>query len=284
MSLALQGTCFLLNIMAFVLLIVINVIIHKAGLHDNQYHLIRFLTIADTSFSFNVILFVILVFIMKVEVNTLSKVLGCTGYWIHGLSLTITIFLTLDRLIAVKHAIYYQTYVTKARINKLLLISAFVLAAIVSSIYIFDDSEHEMNTVWYSTYSVVIYTTCIRLLTCICIIVFGKITRDVRNKNEARLAARHSSVMKREELKNPKKLRRSIKDIIHLNFWTCIFIIPASISSILMLIDIGEHKELWIFSIFAFTALSVSNPIIYIFSFNKIRKYIFKQRRTNTLQ
>ena len=77
------------------------------------------------------------------------------------------------------------------------------------------------------------------------------------------------------------KIKRGIKDVVVLNFWTCIFLVPVSVLSILSLLDVGLESELLLqCNMFAYSAQVLSNLIIYIFSQSKIRDFINPKKRT----
>lgn len=272
-----------LHLVILSLLMAINRVIHKACLQDHQYYIIRILSLTDAFFSCTTITFATLL-LAGLKGETLRVVIGFLGYLLYCTSLLLTALLTLDRLIAVKYCLYYRTYVTRKRINIAVLLATCFSVLVLFSILIWDESE-EIPLVWWTTKSAFIYVTSIRLFVCQCIIITGKITMNIRKENEVRLKSNTQNLrfgVKAENLKKLQKLKRSVKDIIHLNFWTCIFLIPNTTVTLLMLFDVNvgwSKNGLALANVFAFTLQSLSNPIVYATSFSKIRNYLFISRR-----
>ena len=280
-------SCFL-HVLILSLLIFINMVIRKACLRSHQYYIICILSITDALFSCNIIVFAILL-IADLRSENLRLVIGYLGYFLYCSSTLITGLLTLDRWIAVKYCLYYHTYVTRRKINMATLLALTFTATTLLFIFIWDKSEELSSLVWWSTKGVLIYVMTVRLVLCVCIIVTGKMTLKMRKDNEERLKRnaqlRHGVI--EENLKTLQKLKRSVKDIIHLNFWTCIFIVPISTVSFLILLnfDLGLSKnDLALANVFSFTLQSLSNPIVYATSFSKIRKHLkIKRKRVNSI-
>lgn len=283
MSKRIQATSCFLHVIILSLLIAINMVIRKACLKDHQYYIIRILSLTDALFSCNVIVFSILL-LADMPSENLKIVVGYLGYFLHCTSILITSLLTIDRWVAVKYCLYYRTYVTKCRINMATFLTVAFSASPLMCIFILDKSEEMSSFIWWSTRAVIIYVTVIRLVVCICIIVTGKLTMKIRQDNEERLKKNTQLRygIKEENLKTLQKLKRSVKDIIHLNFWTCIFIIPISTVSILILFDINfgwSNHMLSLANVFSFSVHSLSNPIIYAKSFSKIRRHLTIKRK-----
>ena len=289
MSRRIQVTSFFLHVVIFSLLTLINMVIRKA-LKDHQYYIIRILSFTDSLFSCNVIVFSILM-LADMSSENLRIVVGLLGYILYCTSMLVTSLLTIDRLIAVKYCLYYRTYVTKRRINMATFLTFALSACPLLCFFVWDKSKELPSFIWWTTRGVIVYVTVIRLVVCVCIIVTGKLTLKIRKDNEERLKInsqlRHG--VKEENLKALQKLKRSVKDIIHLNFWTCIFIIPISTVSILILFDIDlgwSNHELGLANVFSFSLQSLSNPIVYATCFSKIRKHliikIIKRKRISS--
>ena len=132
---------------------------------------------------------------------------------------------------------------------------------------------------FYSNRFIMGYVTFVRLLTCVAIVILGKAILCKRSQNEKELKRRNNiHGTEAESLDILKILKRGIKDVIKLNFWTCIFVVPMGLAS--LLITIGREEEIIIISLFFTSAVYlVSNPIIYLLCFTKIRQFWWRSGR-----
>ena len=134
-----------------------------------------------------------------------------------------------------------------------------------------------------------IYLTVINALSCIVLLIIGKITIYLRNQSEIELKKRTNLHGRdAEKLDRTKHLKRGIKDVFQLNLWTCIFLLPMIITVSLTFLDSSIRLK-WVFSInvMATSVYTLSNPIIYLTCFSKIRKFwlkIFVERRVQPTQ
>ena len=182
---------------------------------------------------------------------------------------------------AVKFGITYQLIVNKKKLIVLIAIAFIFNALVYGLIYVFDTKLNV--TYWKQTFSSIIYTNLIRIGTCVGIITMGKITLKIRKSKiiNIRKMTVPAHGEQAENLDALTKIKRGIKDVVVLNFWTCIFLVPVSLLSILSLFDIGmERKIILQCNIFAYSIQVLSNPIIYIFSQSKIRNFIKPKNRT----
>ena len=279
MSVAIQSISAILHGIVIILLIFIHNVIRKARLHNNQYYLIRILSVMDTGFSANAFIYVVLL-LCQIERSKLSLVFGFGGYLFHALSMKTVLLLAIDRYIAVKYCLHYELYVTKRRINMVVGSLVVLTILVLSGCYFFDQSDITSFS-WHSTYAIVVYLTTVRFLVCAIILQIGRRTLQIRNEKERTIKTSHVIIHgeNAENLSLLKVLKRSIKDIIMLNYWTCFFILPMAVSSTLMLFGIGVNSKYIALAIYFLHSLhSLTNPIIYIFCFSKIRNYLFPNK------
>ena len=102
----------------------------------------------------------------------------------------------------------------------------------------------------------------------------------LRDGNEKRIQDLNSiHGEKAEELDVVKKLKQTIRDMIKLNFWTCIFLLPLSVSCLVIAFESDYRKTALLANIIFVKVYALSNPIIYLTSFEKIREF---WRRTSS--
>ena len=77
---------------------------------------------------------------------------------------------------------------------------------------------------------------------------------------------------KQEQISKIKKIKRSVMDVVKLNWWTCLFVLPMATASLLT--SSGTGSEL-VYRMAAISKMAylLSNPIIYLLCFTKIRQY-----------
>ena len=268
-----------------ILHVLIQRIIRRKHLNDNQYHLIRVLSISDL---FAVVASIILNVYSIFQDSTskeMSVLLSLSIYIGLSYSLIVTLVIAVDRWIAVKWCLHYYILIRRYRINIVLVIAGVVNAVTLTFLfYIFGVSSSEIKQNFYTSFGASAYLTTIRIVTCIVIIVLGKWTIFLRNQSEIRLKNRTNiHGREAEKLDRTKQLKRSIKDVFKLNLWTCIFHLPLIVTAIFMILDSTLRGRLLYINVLATAIYKLSNPIIYLTCFSKIRKYwmSFFRRQVN---
>ena len=235
--------------------LLIQLIIQKKRLNDNQYYLIRVLSITDL---FAVATSCVLSMCSLLQDATSREVLVVFSLSIYiGLSysLIVTLIIAVDRWIAVKWCLRYNALIRRIRINSVLAIFGVINAAILSCLfYVRDVSSSEMNQDLYTSIGASAYISTVRSVTCIVIIVLGKWTIYLRNQSEIRLRNRTNlHGREAEKLDRTKQLTRSIKDVFKLNLWTCIFHLPMIVTAIFMALDSTMRGRLLYINVLATT-------------------------------
>ncbi|XP_066910143.1 adenosine receptor A3-like [Clytia hemisphaerica] len=258
--------------------LIIQFIIQKKRLHDNQYYLIRVLSLTD--------LFVVVTSCVLV-VNTLFQFTNRIGlvfismliYIGLSYSLIVTLIIAFDRWIAVKWCLQYYTLFSRVRINTALVILGVINAVILSYLFYMYEVENSSGVMktFYLNDGTVMYVTFVRTVSCVLLIVMGKLTIYLRDQSEIKMKLRtnlHGA--EAEQLDRTKQLKRSIKDVFKLNLWTCIFLLPMIITSAFFISTISQEKKehLLLINGFVTYVYNLSNPIIYLTCFSKIRLYL----------
>ena len=259
--------------------LILQLVIYRAKLRDTQYHLIKLLSLFDVIFSVKVVIFASLMFV-EVENELVFKLLSAGGMVTHTMSLYVTNLVVIDRYMAVMYCLSYYRLVTRNKIHFVLFVSGTVTTVGFCCIQFF--STARVNKLNRTNYNLIITGNIIRIATCINIFILGKITLKERNKSEnAFRATIKSHGIEAEKLYFWKGLKRSIKDVLHLNFWTCLCLVPICIVSFLIPLQVGDQEELFSkMNIYLNAVHTISNPIIYMFSFTKIRKSLFKRNNS----
>ena len=116
------------------------------------------------------------------------------------------------------------------------------------------------------------------VLTCILILVLGHKTLKIRDQNNGKLqniANFHGEDA--ERINTIQRLSRSMKDVLKLNILTCVFLFPLIVVSFVRLFLQPGSAPLWLLIIAALANLFylISNPVIYLCCFTKIREYLY---------
>ena len=107
----------------------------------------------------------------------------------------------------------------------------------------------------------------IRFITCVTIIVMGKMTIRLRNESEAnRPSAMQPHGTEAERMDVIIKLSRSVKDVFKLNIWTCVFVLPMAISTLILIVYPEASNKLFRLNFLSSLLYFISNPIIYSFN------------------
>ena len=252
--------------------------IHKARLHNNNYYLIRALSLADSSCVIFSIFYCVLG-IMKVELvfRGLKIIISALMLGSFTTSLLITIMIVSDRWIAMEYALRYHSIVTKQRIARLILVSSLISVTIHIVLLLPPTTGFRNNQNFLVNPYVMIFSGVTRLLTCVLILILVTLTIRIRNRNEANIqniVNFHGT--EAERLDTIQRLTRSIKDVLKLNIWTCVFLVPLSTVSILRAFQPFQTLEFGLFIALSNLLYLISNPIVYLTCFTQIRQYWYR--------
>ena len=253
--------------------------IYKARLHtNNNYYLIRALSLADSLANIWIIFFAVMkrFGIVNLQFRVLGIILSSFLHSSYSMSLVITMLIVTDRWIAMQFALRYHALVSKRKINIAILVSSFILLIIYLTL-LFCLTPKDGHMVQRNEYSIVFSGTLI-LITCIYIIVFAKLTIRIRNQNEARIRdITNFHGAEAERLDTIKRLTRSVKDVWKLNIMTCVFLVPKILVSIFQVYLPNQlQDDFKIFVALANAIYLISNPIVYLFCFTQIRQYWYR--------
>lgn len=251
-------------------------VIYKLRVNDeNQYHLIRILSSVD---SIQCILIVLknlyAVGLSSIGNQTVIKWLTTLVYIFNTSSMIVTILIVVDRFIAVKYPLRYNELVCKRRINITVSISVLFCAVVFCCLSLIDNVIRiTTRNVFFANRGTLIFLVVLRTATCITIVVMGKITIHVRDASETNIPhARNPHGVEAERLDVIIKLKRSIKDVFKLNIWTCVFLAPMIFFTLVLLFSEMSEEIFKLNFIFALINI-ISNPIVYLTCFTKIRQY-----------
>ena len=157
-----------LFILTSLLHLLVQYIIQKKRLNDNQYYLIRVLSLAD---SFVLATSCILAFQFTNSKNGLVFI-SLLLYIGFSYSTLVTLIIAVDRWVAVKWCLRYYTLFSRFRINGVLGISGAINAVNLS--FLFYMYEVWSMRTFYTNDYVMIYITSIRAVSCLLLIVLKK--------------------------------------------------------------------------------------------------------------
>ena len=210
------------EIVAVVLHAILQWVIYKLHVNENQYHLIRMLSIVASIHSilviFQISYFVGVTGVGDTPNRTLMVLLTMFIYIFHASPMFVAVLIVADRWIAVKYALRYHALVSKRKINIAVSISIIFCTVILSCLFFICDvknvSTHKMAFTNRGTLS---FLLVLRTITSVTIIVLGKLTIRLRDASEAnRPHAENLHGVEAERLDIIIKLKRSVKDVMKL--------------------------------------------------------------------
>ena len=164
-----------LQTLSLTLHFIVQYIIKRKRLNDNQYYLMRVLSATDSLcilVSYIIIIRDLSQYSMSRDVAVFLSLLIVIGF---TFSLIVTLIIAIDRLIAVKYCLHYHSIVTRTRIHLVLLISGALNAAFLSCLfYVWRVTNTGVNKLFFKNDGVIIYQTIIRAFSCIALIIIGQ--------------------------------------------------------------------------------------------------------------
>jgi len=253
--------------------------IRRAKLRDNRYFLLQTLSTFDVIYS------------LVTVVGTIPHAFMSEGgeqrhvmlFWItvlsatmHLMSLQTTILISVDRFMAVKNSLRYYALVTKQRCVYIIAVTFLLILSTNTSLMMLSTLREDW--IFITTYGLLAFMTIFRTTTCVVILITGAVALRIRSISVNRLDHTPFLVVlhgvNAEKLTSLRALKRSIKDVMVLNFCTVAFLIPITIVSGLGAFSRAPNG-LSGKSGFMLTAVnSLPNPIVYIFTQQEISKWL----------
>ena len=188
------------------------------------------------------------------------------------LSLQITSLITVDRYLAVKSSITYplQDYRDKYKRAMLILFSFDTFNLYILALL----SEPLAGNDLYITYGRIAFVTLQQIATCTIVLITGIIVRKTRNDSEEALRNASNTLhgVRAETLSFYRWIKRSIKDVLVLNFWSIIILVPM-IAVNMHLLFLSETTYYRI-NVIVFGVNSFFNVLIYSLTQSNIRSYL----------
>jgi len=171
---------------------------------------------------------------------------------------------------------------TKKLINIIVVIATGCNTLLYIILYTFGE---ELLFLWPSAMGTVVFTNGMRLITMLTIVIIGRITLNIRSKAEKAINRQIDMIhgQRAERLTVLRTLKRSVKDVVVLNFWTCAFLIPVTVAGLLSVLmnGVGSKKDVSKAIIFSVYALSFSNPFLYVLSQTSLKQWLFQRCRVS---
>ena len=258
----------LFNILAIFAHIIILYEMQKAKLNNNRCTLIKLLSISDALYSISASSYLV-----SVATQTADSILGegfrCMSTVFNSFSLAVTVTLSVDRCIAAKFSLTYNSIVTKRRITFAM---TFVLFAIAISLGFLSKTVGKSDNIFNKGPQT--FITCIRIICIISLIVIGIITTRVQKEHEKLLKTIKLPLgEKTENLIIFGQLKRSVRDIQRLSFWSIVFLLPFIVTHTWLRLNYVQKvrkAEICLQCLYV-----CSNPLIYVATQTKLRN-LFK--------
>ena len=259
--------------------IIIIYAIRRAKLRDNRYFLLQTLSAFDIVYSLVTVVGTVPHTFMKEGgelrhvILTWITILSST---LHLMSLQTTILISVDRFVAVYYSLRYHALMTKQRYIYVVTVSFLLIFSVSVSLMML--SEPRDDWIFVTTYDLLAFVTIYRLNTCIVIVVTGVVALRIRSASVNRLGNSPFSVtlhgVNAERLTVLKALKRSVKDVMVLNFCTVVFLVPVTIISGLGAFYRTPHALSGKSGLMLTAINSLSNPIVYIFTQHDISRWL----------
>ena len=169
------------NAVTIILHFAVQFIIYKARLNNQQYHLVRILSITDALLALDNIALTMTSLTAARAPLEINIAISIFGYFTYNMSMCITILIVADRFIAVRDSLLYQAKVTKTRLNYVILLFGLLNILALGCLFFIGDSSRKeleealMGTTFRSNQNVMLFSTVLRMVACIVILVIGKI-------------------------------------------------------------------------------------------------------------
>ena len=253
--------------------VLIVFIIIKASLKQHRYYLIQWLSFVDGVISLCAI--VTLISTTKPHNKYIENINTVLTYSFGGFSLAIIIIISADRFCSVVFCLRYNALVTKKRIDALLVVVFTVNFIMVVSLLFY--TKKRIGKWSPVTVAIECYVFSIRSIACCVIIVVNKTILKVRQEKLTRINKNNNEgphSQAQEKITFLKLMERSIKDILVLNIWTVIFLLPQIPSSLTFFFSDDMVMKMRGLNFILFILCSLSNPIIYLTTQRELRKQV----------
>lgn len=257
----------------------------RARLNENHYYLVRIISIADT---LNVLSMIPITvpFIDHMDTEThirFTRIINLLAYIFACWSLCINIIIAGDRWIAVYFPLHYIIWINKRKLNTAVLSTLTILAIILYFLfYAFSNKNPTGHKQITTTPHAFYFITSLRGVTSILILLLGLLTVRHRAENERRIRKiTNLHGQNAEKLTVMRKMKSTVKDVLKLNIWTCLLIMPNVIIPIFIVTGLLPAKIGFGLTVLCTMIYVISNPIIYLTCFTKIRRYWCPPQRIN---
>ena len=125
-----------LHLITLVLHLFVQYTIYKAKLRNNQYFLLQMLSLVDMAIPLlGLVLFSLMLTGYDGILNRGSLVTSMLDFLFHFLSISITLIIAMDRALAVKYALHYESMVTKQRLVYTILLCGLLNLIVLGGLF-----------------------------------------------------------------------------------------------------------------------------------------------------
>ena len=241
----------------------ILLIIKTKKLHKPRYILIIHLSIGDlilaVTGALNIIIF-----------DYGNDILSIPSYICYNLSLFTTVYIAIDRYIAIRFCLEYYFIVTKRRLVYLIILS-WIFSTILILLPRFEVPMFGMNVDYRRLSSDIIHYS-IAVSSSIILISLSLHTISIRRKHvkDIRKTSRRFGIVS-EKFNMLSKLKKSMKDVMKLNIVTVILVISSNITK-LYSNYFNPTKEYVTISLLILAFYIISNPFLYAVIMTELRQ------------
>ena len=210
-------------------LAIIKLICCKKGLQQVRFYIVINLCVTNTVFLLNVFIGIVSnlfddsVFTEN-NGNLLGVIIRSVAMCTHVTSLLTTAFLAIDRYIAVKHCLRYQSILTTKRMTFIVVVMWLVAVLLTGIQWInvsqpFDFRRNNFKTV-----------TCLRIVISVLLLSVSKITTATRKMHMGKIEAKQKYFgVEKEKLDTLKLLKNSLKDSFKLYIATIVVMVILTV-------------------------------------------------------
>ena len=250
---------------------IIKLICCKKGLQQVRFYIIINLCVTNTVFLLNVFIGIVSnlfddSLFTESNGNLLGVIIRSVAMCTHVTSLLTTAFLAIDRYIAVKHCLRYQSILTTKRMTFIVVVIWLVAVLLTGIQWInvsqpFDFRRNNFKTV-----------TCLRIVISVLLLIVSKVTTATRKMHMEKIEAKQKYFgVEKEKLDTLKLLKNSLKDSFKLYIAT---VISMCILTIIGLIEMILANFLYDFRFGAMVLFHIADILAAIFTQSVVRDHL----------
>ena len=261
-----QGKLSLFVLVAIVSMHICNIvlIIKTKKLHKPSYFLIINLSVGDLIVSVTATVNIILFGYRNESLYIASDI--C-----YNLSIFTTIYISIDRYIAIRFCLKYHLIVTKRRLVYLVTIS-WIISVILIMLPRFEEPTFGIKGYYRRlSYDIIHYSIVVSSSLILSVLSLHIIRIRRKHVKDMRKRSTHFGIVS-EKLNMLSKLKESMKDVMKLNIVTIILVLSSNIAKLYNNYFAPTNQYATVLKIIIFSIYFISNPFLYAVIMTELRQ------------